>query len=201
MSQGHSKVLPLPAMLASKATPWKWMSFEQKAFDQAKKIVSQETLLAYPYFNIPFEIHTDASDTQLRAVISQQRMPFVFYSCKLNSTQKNHTTMDQKLLVIVETLKEPKNLLSTDNTLFLLAKALTANDIKDLKKEEQLLGAEKSDDIMIVEYYIDKGESVIPLHIYLLSFNLLQKKQQKDKMFLEALKSLRQNMTSRFFRG
>eukprot|EP00957_Ditylum_brightwellii_P207213 15352000-Ditylum_brightwellii.AAC.1 len=74
---------------------------------------------------------------------------------------------------------------STNNGFFLLEKALMANDIKDLNKEEILLGAEKSDDITIAECYINEGESTIPLHIYPLSFKLLQKEQQKYKTFWE----------------
>eukprot|EP00957_Ditylum_brightwellii_P099325 7565748-Ditylum_brightwellii.AAC.1 len=69
-------------------------SVEQKAFDWTKKVVSQEMLLVYPDFNQPFEMHTDATDTQLEMVISQQGMPVAFYSHKLNSMQKNYTTME-----------------------------------------------------------------------------------------------------------
>eukprot|EP00957_Ditylum_brightwellii_P092641 7054297-Ditylum_brightwellii.AAC.1 len=65
MWQDHSKVLAPLTVLMSKTTPWAWMSVKQKAYDQAKKIVNQETLLAYLDFNLPFEIHMDASDTQL----------------------------------------------------------------------------------------------------------------------------------------
>eukprot|EP00957_Ditylum_brightwellii_P058764 4455038-Ditylum_brightwellii.AAC.1 len=75
-------------------TPWKWTSVEQKAFDWAKKIVDQEMLLAYLDFNLLFEIHMNTSNTQLGAVISQQGMPVMFYSRKLNSVQKSHTTME-----------------------------------------------------------------------------------------------------------
>eukprot|EP00957_Ditylum_brightwellii_P081596 6207424-Ditylum_brightwellii.AAC.1 len=64
----------------SKATPWKWTSIEQKASNWAKKIVSQEMLLAYPDSNLLFEIHMDTSDNQLRVVISQQGIPIGFYS-------------------------------------------------------------------------------------------------------------------------
>eukprot|EP00957_Ditylum_brightwellii_P099148 7551775-Ditylum_brightwellii.AAC.1 len=76
--QGRSKVIAPPAVLMSKMTPWKWASVEQKVFKWAKKIVSQEMLLAYPEFNIPFEVHTDASDTQLGALISQNRIHVAF---------------------------------------------------------------------------------------------------------------------------
>eukprot|EP00957_Ditylum_brightwellii_P094337 7183093-Ditylum_brightwellii.AAC.2 len=68
--------------------PWKWTSVEQHAFEQAKKIVSQETLLVYLGFNIPLEVYTDASYTQLGAVINQHGMPLAFYLHKFNSVQK-----------------------------------------------------------------------------------------------------------------
>ena len=48
-----------------------------------KRIVGQEVLLAYPNFNERFDIHTDASHTQLGAVISQNGKPITFYSRKL----------------------------------------------------------------------------------------------------------------------
>ena len=38
-------------------------------------------------------------------------MPIAFYSCKLNSAQRNYITTEQELLAIVETLKEFKNIL------------------------------------------------------------------------------------------
>eukprot|EP00957_Ditylum_brightwellii_P169418 12894830-Ditylum_brightwellii.AAC.1 len=81
------------------------------AFEKAKKRISQEMLLAYQDFNTPFEIHTDASDTQPGAVFSQWGMPIAFYSCKLNNIPKNYTTTEQELLSIVETLKEFKTIL------------------------------------------------------------------------------------------
>ena len=77
---------PLTA-LTSKEAKWKWTEVEQKAFDTMKKIVSRETLLAYPNFSELFEIHTDASHTQLGAVISQRGRPIAFYSRKLNPAQ------------------------------------------------------------------------------------------------------------------
>jgi hypothetical protein len=76
-----------------------------------KKIISKETLLAYPDFNKPFIIHTDASHTQLGAVISQDDKPIAFYSRKLKPEQTRYTTTERELLSIVETLKEFRNIL------------------------------------------------------------------------------------------
>jgi hypothetical protein len=83
----RSDVLAPLSSLTSKTTPWHWTDVEQKAFDTMKRIISRETLLAYPDFNQPFIIHTDASHTQLGAVISQDNKPIAFYSRKLNPAQ------------------------------------------------------------------------------------------------------------------
>ena len=76
-----------------------------------KKILSKETLLSYPDFNKPFETHTDASNTQLGAVVSQNGKPIAFYSCKLLPAQTQYTTTEKELLSIVETLKEFRTIL------------------------------------------------------------------------------------------
>jgi hypothetical protein len=55
---------PLTA-LSSKKAKWHWTSEEQKAFEQVKKVIAKDVLLAYPDFTLPFDIHTDASHTQL----------------------------------------------------------------------------------------------------------------------------------------
>ena len=94
-----------------KQTKWNWGKECKKAFDTIKKLVSRETLLSYPFFNRSSVIHTDASKLQLGAVISQDDKPFIFYSRNLNSAQVNYTTTEHKLLSIVETLKEFRNIL------------------------------------------------------------------------------------------
>lgn len=101
---------PLTA-LTSKLVPWKWTAVEQKAFDTIKTVISRETLLHFPDFNQPFDIHTDASHTQLGAVISQNSKPIAFYSRKLSAAQTRYTTTERELLSIVETLKEFRNIL------------------------------------------------------------------------------------------
>jgi len=89
----------------------KWESKHQESFDRIKKVLAKETILNYPRFDRPFDIHTDASDRQLGAVISQDGKPLAFYSRKLSSAQRNYTTTEQELLSIVETLKEFRNIL------------------------------------------------------------------------------------------
>jgi hypothetical protein len=70
-------------------------------------MVSWETLLNYPdCLSNPFDIHTDASDKQLGAVISQDGKRIAFFSQRLSKAQQNYTTTKKELLSIVECLKQ-----------------------------------------------------------------------------------------------
>ena len=68
----RSHVLALLASPTSKTSKWNWTEEHTKAFNKVKKILSGETLLAYPNFNKTFEMHADTSNGQLGAVISQK---------------------------------------------------------------------------------------------------------------------------------
>ncbi len=107
----RSHILAPLAALTSKTAKWKWTDTERAAFEDMKRIIAKETLLAYPDFSKPFVIHTDASHTQLGAVISQDGKPIAFYSRKLKPEQTRYTTTERELLSIVETLKEFRNIL------------------------------------------------------------------------------------------
>ena len=100
---------PLTDLIGKKS--FQWGEEQRKAFQQMKALVAGETLLAYPDHNKPFVVETDASDYQLGAVIKQEGQPVAFYSRKLNSAQKNYTTIEKELLSIVETLKAYRTML------------------------------------------------------------------------------------------
>jgi hypothetical protein len=95
----------------SRKKPWQWSSIHQQAFDNVKAAIAKETVLAYQDFLKPFEIYTDASSTQLGAVITQDNRPIAFFSKKLSKTQRKYSVTDIELLAIVETLKEFKGML------------------------------------------------------------------------------------------
>ena len=69
-------------------------------------MIGRELLLAYPYFNDLFEIHTDASKIQIGAFIYQKGKSIAFYSRNMNSAQQNYTTIEKELLSIFASLKE-----------------------------------------------------------------------------------------------
>jgi hypothetical protein len=107
----RSHLLAPLSKLLSKNVKWKWTAIEQQAFENIKKVIGKEVLLAYPNFNKPFEIYTDASHLQLGSVISQDGKPIAFYSRKLTDAQTRYTTTERELLAIVETLKEYRNIM------------------------------------------------------------------------------------------
>ena len=72
--------------------PFIWTTIHQKAFDDIKKLMTNDVLLNYPDHNLPFNIYTDAFDYQLGAVIFQKNTPVAYYSRKLSTAQRNYTT-------------------------------------------------------------------------------------------------------------
>jgi hypothetical protein len=56
-------------------------------------------------------MYTDASSTQLGAVVTQDNKPIAFFSRKLSKMQKKYSVTKIELLAIVETLKEFKGIL------------------------------------------------------------------------------------------
>jgi RNase H-like domain found in reverse transcriptase len=71
-----------------------------------KAIMAKDAFFCFPDHNKPFDIYADASDTQLGEAIFQDGAPVAFFSQKLNSAQRNYTTGEKEILLVIETLKE-----------------------------------------------------------------------------------------------
>ena len=78
----------------TKKSPWRWDSVHQTAFDNVKATITKEVVLAYPDFSKVFEIYTDASTTQLGAVITQDNRPIAFFSRKLSVMQAKYSVTE-----------------------------------------------------------------------------------------------------------
>ena len=77
-------------------------------FKSIKNIYVDDTNLHYLDFNKFFDIHTDSSEYQMRAIVSQNGRPVIYWSKNLTDTQKKYPITDQDLLVIVDCLKQYK---------------------------------------------------------------------------------------------
>ena len=95
----------------TKKKPFYWNETHQKAFDDVKRIIARDVILAYPDYSEEFEIYTDASTRQLGAVITQKNRPIAFFSRKLSDAQTRYSVTELELLAITETLKEFKGML------------------------------------------------------------------------------------------
>ena len=103
-------VAPLTRMNSNKSK-YKWIKFEQDAFDKIKRTVARHVLSTYTYFIETFKIHTDASTLQLGAVISQKGKYIAFYRRKVTDSQQRYTVTEREILSILENLKEFRTIL------------------------------------------------------------------------------------------
>ena len=87
-------IQPLTALTSSKVR-FKCSDVEQIVFDDIKKAVAHDTLLSYPYFNKKIDIHTDASDYQIGAVIIQEGKPIALYIHKLTGPQTQYMVTEK----------------------------------------------------------------------------------------------------------
>ena len=83
----------------------------QTALNNKKTTVAKDVVLAYPDYSQGFEIYTNSSKFELGAIITQNNRPLAFSSRNLNPMQQKYSMTKQKLLAIVETLKEFKGML------------------------------------------------------------------------------------------
>ena len=88
-----------------------WNDTPEDSFKELKCVVTSETLFSYPDWNIYFMVHTNEYDKHLCAVISQNNKPIFLFSIRLSNTQHNYTTTENKILVIVECLKQFRGIL------------------------------------------------------------------------------------------
>ncbi|PNF24083.1 hypothetical protein B7P43_G04700 [Cryptotermes secundus] len=86
-----------------------WTPELHRAFEGCKASVSRATLLAHPDPSAPLALVTDASSSNMGAVLQQRvenaLQPLAFFSRKLNPAQQNYSAYDRELLAIYEAVK------------------------------------------------------------------------------------------------
>ena len=88
---GYSKIASSLTDLLKKERKWEWDAECQVAFQKLKDAITLEPVLRLPDLEVPFEVHTDASDRALGGVLVQEGHPVAFESRKLNAAEQGTT--------------------------------------------------------------------------------------------------------------
>ena len=100
--KGYSaRAAPLTDLL-KKSRPRTWDEKCQQAFEDLKKALTEEPVLALPDHTRVFEVHTDASDFSIGGVLMQERRPI---SLKLNDTERRYTVQEKEMTTIIHCLR------------------------------------------------------------------------------------------------
>jgi hypothetical protein len=89
--------------LMKKDVSWEWDDNCQAALDHLRTALRQAPTLAYPRYNKPFILYTDASTVDLKALLAQlddnsHDNPVVYLSRALNSAGSNYTLTEMECL-------------------------------------------------------------------------------------------------------
>ncbi|KRX75070.1 Transposon Ty3-I Gag-Pol polyprotein [Trichinella sp. T6] len=94
--------------LTEQGRQFSWSNEAEEAFQRLKRALTMAPILAFPRFDIPFVIDTDASETGIGAVLSQKHDPegervIAYASRTLSKTERKYSTKRKELLSIVYT--------------------------------------------------------------------------------------------------
>ena len=84
--------------------PFVWGPEQSDAFKQLKQLVASDPILCHYDVTEPVEVHGDASNRAVGAMLVQKGHPVAFESRKLSAAELNYPTHDKELLAIVHAL-------------------------------------------------------------------------------------------------
>lgn len=86
------------------APPWRWEEEQQAAFEALKNCLSSPPILAYPDYDVPFVVHTDASRDGLGAVLCQRQddkeRVIAYGSRALSRSERNYAAHKLEFLAL-----------------------------------------------------------------------------------------------------
>ncbi|KAI0507593.1 hypothetical protein KFK09_013719 [Dendrobium nobile] len=103
--KGFSTIMA-PITNCLKSATFSWTPVQQRSFDKIKNALCSAPVLAFPDFDKPFQVDTDASSIGVGAVLSQEGKPIEYYSEKLSSTRQKWSAYEQELYAVVRALKQ-----------------------------------------------------------------------------------------------
>ncbi len=107
--KGYSKVVKSMTQLTGN-DPWKWGTVQQGTFEELKRLLAEEVVLAIPMEGGRFHVEADASEGVIGTVLLQEQdgkwYPVTFLPKSLTIMERNYEIYDKELLTIMLTLDE-----------------------------------------------------------------------------------------------
>ena len=109
--KGYSAIAePLHKLTRKTAGGYKWSNECDDAFSLLKQKLTMSPILAYPCFEQPFILATDASEFAVVSVLSQKingvERVISYWSRQLSKTERNYSTVEREALAVVAAVKE-----------------------------------------------------------------------------------------------
>lgn len=102
--------VPLTDLLRKKPKTLNWTAITEQAFLQLKDSLIAAPVLANPNFNLPFQIQTDASDSAIAAILTQQHeigeKVVAYFSQKLSPAQQAYAASEKEGLAVLSAIEK-----------------------------------------------------------------------------------------------
>ena len=106
--QDYAKIAKPLHELLKKDKKFNWEESQQTSFEALKERLCAHPILLFPDFDKPFMLTTNASDTAIGAVLSQEKdnfdHPVAYLSRSLNKAERNYSTTEKECLTVLYAL-------------------------------------------------------------------------------------------------
>lgn len=102
---------PLNKLTSNKkgAPPFVWTAEANSAFEALKRSLTSCPVLSCPHYDLPFEVHTDASNYGIGAMLCQkingQEHPIAYMSKSLTGPERNYSITEREALAVLAALE------------------------------------------------------------------------------------------------
>ena len=163
--------------LTHQEIPFHWTSECQLSFDRLKELLSPP-VLAYPNFDLPFTLHTDASGKGLGAVLEQeasdgQLHPVAYASRTLSKHERNYGVTELEALGVIWALRHFRAFLLGHSCVVVTDHAPLRALLKARHQSGKLDGVRPSPSSIWRSSIVLEGHMAMPMHCPGHQWNLL----------------------------